>query len=64
MALLVAGWDRTDPIGEALSLTEEIRLLEKEGLSLKEIAQVVSERRGMPKREIYALGIQLKEGKQ
>lgn len=64
IALLVAGWDGTQRTDEMMPLADEIRLLEKEGLSLKEIAQTVSERRGIPKREVYALGVQLKEGKQ
>ena len=64
VALLVAGWDGTPLTDETMSLAEEIRLLEKEGLSLKEIAQTVSERRRISKREVYTLGIQLKEGKQ
>jgi 16S rRNA C1402 (ribose-2'-O) methylase RsmI len=64
VALLVAGWDETQRTDETMSLAEEIRLLEKEGLSLKAIAQTVSERRGIPKREVYALGVQLKESKQ
>jgi 16S rRNA (cytidine1402-2'-O)-methyltransferase len=63
VALLVTGWDRTQRTDGTMSLAEEIRLLEKEGLSLKEIAQAVSERRGISRREVYALGIQLKEGK-
>ena len=62
VALLVTGWDTTAPTNLAMSLTEEIRLLEREGLSLKEIAQVVSEKRGMSKREVYAVGVRLKEG--
>lgn len=64
VALLVAGWDGTQRTDELMPLAEEIRLLEKEGLSLKEIAQTVSERRGIAKREVYALGVQLREGKQ
>jgi 16S rRNA C1402 (ribose-2'-O) methylase RsmI len=64
VALLVAGWNGTPLTNETMSLTEEIRLLEKEGLSLKEIAQTVSERRRISKREVYALGVQLKEDKQ
>lgn len=63
VALLVAGWNPDEPRSEALPLDEEIRLLLNEGLSLKEIAHVVSERRGIPKREVYALGIRLKESK-
>ncbi|MBM4257457.1 MAG: 16S rRNA (cytidine(1402)-2'-O)-methyltransferase [Deltaproteobacteria bacterium] len=64
VALLVSGWDGTTLTEEPLSLVEEIQLLEKEGLSLKEIAQTVSERRKVPKREVYALGVRLKESKQ
>jgi 16S rRNA (cytidine1402-2'-O)-methyltransferase len=62
IALLVAGRGVKDESGEQHSLAEEIRLLEAEGLSLKEIAQVLSERRGLAKREVYALGLRLKEG--
>ena len=62
VALLVTGRDTTVPTNLTMSLTEEIQLLEREGLSLKEIAQVVSERRGMSKREVYAVGVKLKEG--
>jgi 16S rRNA (cytidine1402-2'-O)-methyltransferase len=62
VALLVAGRDAEDEPGEQSQLAEEIRLLEAEGLSLKEIAQVVSERRGITKREVYALGVRLREG--
>ena len=62
VALLVAGWDTEDKMGEGQPLTKEIRLLEGEGLSLKEIAQVLSERHGISKREVYALGVRLKEG--
>jgi hypothetical protein len=58
----VAGRDAEDEPGEQSQLAEEIRLLEAEGLSLKEIAQVVSERRGITKREVYALGVRLREG--
>lgn len=60
IALLVAGRSVADEAEEEPPLAEEIRLLEAEGLSLKEIAQVVSERRGIPKREVYALGVRLK----
>jgi 16S rRNA (cytidine1402-2'-O)-methyltransferase len=62
VALLVAGRDAEDESGEQSQLAEEIRLLEAEGLSLKEIAQVVSERRDITKREVYALGVRLREG--
>lgn len=62
VALLVAGRGAEDEPGEQPQLAEEIRLLEAEGLSLKEIAQVVSERRGITKREVYALGVRLREG--
>jgi hypothetical protein len=43
------------------SLAEKIRLLDAEGLPLKEIAQTLSERYGIARREIYALGVQLKK---
>lgn len=62
IALLVAGCGVKDESGHQHSLAEEIRLLEAEGLSLKEIAQVLSARRGLAKREVYALGLRLKEG--
>ena len=62
VALLVAGRSAEDEPDEKLPFAEEIRLLAAEGLSLKEIAQVVSERRGIAKREVYALGIRLREG--
>ncbi|MBI3304212.1 MAG: 16S rRNA (cytidine(1402)-2'-O)-methyltransferase [Deltaproteobacteria bacterium] len=62
VALLVAGRSAEDKSGEEQPLAEEIRLLEAEGLSLKEIAQVLSERRGIAKRDVYALGVRLREG--
>ncbi|MGH7961584.1 MAG: 16S rRNA (cytidine(1402)-2'-O)-methyltransferase [Candidatus Binatia bacterium] len=62
VTLLVAGWSAADGPGNEQPLVEEIRLLEAEGLSLKEIAQVISERRGIPKREVYAMGVRLREG--
>lgn len=63
VAVLVAGWDARDEAGEGFSLAEEFRLLEAEGLSLKDIAQIISERRGVSKREVYTLGIRLREEK-
>lgn len=64
VALLIAGWNPDESRSEVLPLEEEIRLLVNESLSLKEIAQIVSERRRIPKREVYAVGIRLKEGRQ
>jgi len=61
VTLLVAGWNAADDADEEQPLTTEIQMLEAEGLSLKEIAQVISERRGISKREVYALGVRLKE---
>jgi len=61
VALLVAGATEKDREEEALPLTEEIQQLLNQGLSLKEISQVLGEQRGVPKREVYALGIQLRE---
>src|SRR5262249_2557666 len=64
VALLVAGRKAEGEQEEQPPLAEEIRVLEAEGLSLKEIAQVVGERHGIPKREVYALGIRLREGEE
>jgi 16S rRNA (cytidine1402-2'-O)-methyltransferase len=64
VALLVAGRKAEEGQEERPPLAEEIRVLEAEGFSLKEIAHVVSERRGIPKREIYALGVRLREGEE
>jgi 16S rRNA (cytidine1402-2'-O)-methyltransferase len=61
VTLLVAGWSAEGESEERPSLAGEIRLLEAEGLSLKEIAQVISERRGIAKREVYATGVRLRE---
>jgi 16S rRNA (cytidine1402-2'-O)-methyltransferase len=61
VALLIAGaTSKTQPEDE-LPVTKEIQQLLNRNLSLKEIAQMIGERRGIPKREIYALGVQLKE---
>jgi 16S rRNA (cytidine1402-2'-O)-methyltransferase len=60
LALLVAGHSATDQPKGAPPLAEEIGLLQSQGLALKEIAQVLSEKHGIAKREIYALGVQLK----
>jgi len=62
VALLVAGRKAGEEQEERPPLAEEIRVLEAEGFSLKEIAQVVGARRGIPKREVYALGVRLREG--
>ncbi len=62
VALLVAGRSIENESREEQPLVKEIRLLEAEGLSLKEIAQTISERRGIAKRAVYALGVRLKEG--
>jgi 16S rRNA (cytidine1402-2'-O)-methyltransferase len=60
VALLVAGSSTSDKGEEAPPLQEEIQQLLTQGFSLKEIAHGLSERRGIAKREIYALGLQLK----
>ena len=64
VAVLVAGRKAAEEQEERPHLAEEIRLLEAEGFSLKEIVQMVGERRGIPKREIYALGVRLREGEE
>jgi 16S rRNA C1402 (ribose-2'-O) methylase RsmI len=63
VALLVAGRSAENEAEEEQPLVEEIKQLEAEGLSLKEIAQLISERGGIAKREVYALGVRLREGK-
>jgi 16S rRNA (cytidine1402-2'-O)-methyltransferase len=63
VALLVAGKNVDDKQQDEQFLAEEIRQLEAEGLSLKEIAQVISDRHGIVKREVYALGVQLRKEK-
>ncbi len=61
VALLVAGSHEPRQEEAVLPLVEEVQQLLEQGLSLKEIAHSLGERRGMAKREIYALGVQLKE---
>jgi 16S rRNA (cytidine1402-2'-O)-methyltransferase len=61
VALLVAGSDEPHEEAAALPLEEEVQHLLDQGCSLKEIAHSLGERRGLAKREIYALGVQLKE---
>lgn len=63
VALLVAGWNREEEPSAARPLAEEIRELQAEGLSLKEIAEVLGKRHGIPKREVYAMGVRLKHTK-
>jgi len=60
VTLLVAGRDGPGPTEEPMSLAEEVQLLTREGFPLKEVAQVISERRGIPKREVYTVGVRLK----
>jgi 16S rRNA (cytidine1402-2'-O)-methyltransferase len=60
IALLVAGRSAAGETKETPPLAEEIGLLQSQGLALKEIAQVLSERHGVPRREVYALGVQLR----
>lgn len=62
VALLVAGRSAEGKSIAEISLAEEIQVLAEERLSLKEIAQILSERREIPRREVYALGVRLKEG--
>jgi 16S rRNA (cytidine1402-2'-O)-methyltransferase len=61
IALLVGGATATVSNDDQPPLAEEIRYLRNQGLTLKEIAHIVGERRGVPKREVYALGVQLQE---
>jgi 16S rRNA (cytidine1402-2'-O)-methyltransferase len=61
VALLIAGATDNDGHEDEPPLAEEIQLLLKQRLALKDIAHSISARRGIPKREVYALGVQLKE---
>jgi 16S rRNA (cytidine1402-2'-O)-methyltransferase len=62
LAILIAGQSETPPSEEARPLAEEIQELSAQGFSLKDVARIVSETRGIPKREVYALGLRMKEG--
>ena len=61
VAILVAGQAESPTPEEDRPLTEEIRELCAQGFSLKDVARMVSELRGVPKREVYALGVRMKE---
>lgn len=61
LAILVAGQTESDTPKENQPLTEEIQELYAQGFSLKDVAQMMSELRGIPKREVYALGLRIKE---
>ena len=63
VALLVAGYSAEEVPIEEHVLREEISILDAEGLPLKEIARIMSERYGLSKREVYALGVQVKNAK-
>lgn len=61
VALLISGASVENQEEAGPPLTEEIQQLLDQGLSLKDIAHIVSERRGVAKRDVYALGVRLKE---
>lgn len=63
VALLVGGAPETVSNDDQPPLAEEIRYLRGQGLTLKEIARTLGERRSIPKREVYAIGVQLQEQK-
>lgn len=60
VALLVAGCAAEEAPVEEQTIRAEIRLLDAEGLPLKEIARIMSERYRLSKREVYALGVKIK----
>ncbi|NOT55583.1 MAG: 16S rRNA (cytidine(1402)-2'-O)-methyltransferase [Deltaproteobacteria bacterium] len=62
LAILVAGQTESSASEEACPLEDEIHELSAQGFSLKDVARIVSETRGIPKREVYALGLRLKDG--
>ncbi len=61
VAILVAGQTESSVSEDARPLAEEIQELSAQGFSLKDVARIVSETRGIPKREVYALGLRMKE---
>jgi len=63
IALLVGGATEQGRDSHEFSLAEDILRLRAQGLALKEIAQVIGEQRGIPKREVYAVGVQLEAQK-
>lgn len=60
VALLVAGCAAEEAPVEEQTIRAELRLLDAEGLPLKEIARIMSERYRLSKREVYALGVKIK----
>jgi 16S rRNA (cytidine1402-2'-O)-methyltransferase len=62
LAILVAGQTESSEPAEVRPLAEEIQELSAQGFSLRDVARIVSETRGIPKREVYALGLRMKEG--
>lgn len=60
VAILVAGKAESSEPEEARPLAEEIQELSARGFSLKDVARIVSDTRGIPKREVYALGLRMK----
>lgn len=61
VAILVAGQPESSVSEDARPLAEEMQELSAQGFSLKDVARIVSETRGIPKREVYALGLRMKE---
>jgi 16S rRNA (cytidine1402-2'-O)-methyltransferase len=61
VALLITGATKKTRREAEELVIENIRELLNMELSLKEIAQIISKQHGIPKREAYALGVQLKE---
>jgi 16S rRNA (cytidine1402-2'-O)-methyltransferase len=61
VALLVGGAMETASDDTQPPLADDIRYLRHQGLTLKEIAHILGERRGVSKREVYAVGVQLQE---
>ena len=61
VALLVAGCDEQQAPLDALALGSHIDQLAAEGLALKDIARILSQRHGLSRREVYALGVRMKK---
>ncbi len=63
VALLVAGCDEQQAPLDTSALGHHIDQLAAEGLALKDIARILSQRHGLSRREVYALGVRIKKAK-
>jgi 16S rRNA (cytidine1402-2'-O)-methyltransferase len=59
ITLIVSGASETEP-PPLESLEAEIQNLRRDGLRIKEIAQLLGEKYGLPKRDVYRIALQTK----